>query len=522
MLLSLCAVAGITGFVHLRSLEGEILGWDDSRALVENTHWRGLGWDNIKYDFTATDMQMYRPLTWLSYGADYVRTGMDARGFHLTNLLLHVAVACALWAVSLRWLKSLAPETDGSAAAAIAALVALAFSLHPLRVGVVAWLSARADLLAALFLLLASLAWLRWMERRGGTASRLLWHLLFAASLLSKPMALGAPLGWWLVQRWWRARREEAGAEARPASLIDLGVGLLLSAAVTGPLLLAKGAVSNSRAMPELPASAAFASLHNAVFPLWKTLWPFRLGFYEPAYPFNPFAGPYVLGAIAAAALLGLVFWLRRRLAGLAVVAAVYLLLIAPVLGFIPFGYELVADRFSYVPALAWSVALAVPMAAATMRWNAQRRWMWLGALVTWLGAMSFLSWKQTAIWKSNESYWLHNWALNPNSALANAGMGDMMLRQNRIAEAKRYYERTRELLPTYAPVNLGLGFIDLVENRPHQAIEKLSIYLRNRPDHRAAREWIMHAYERAGKKREAEAVRQMLKLEDELESRRR
>lgn len=519
--LLLVAVAILTACVHQRSLRGTLLGWDDRRALVEHHQWRGLGWENVRYDFTTTDMQMYRPLTWLSYGADAALTGMDPRGFHRTNLLLHVAVAGALFALILLWLGSLAPETDGIARAVISAALALAFALHPLRVGVVAWVSARADLLAALFLLLASLAWLRWMARRGGLGARLAWHLLFAASLLAKPVALGAPLVWWLVQRWWARRREAMGAPTRAPSLLDAGVGLLLSLAVSWPLLLAKGAVPNDRALPELPASAAFAALHNAVFPVWKTLWPSGLGFYEPAFPFDPFAREYVLGAIAAVLLGGIVWWLRRRIPGVAVAVAAYLLLLAPVLGFVPFGYELVADRFSYVPALTWSVALAVPLAAA-VRWQP-----WAGRvgallLVAWLGAMAVSSWIQTTIWRDDESFWRHNWALNPRSALANAGMGDVMLRQNRVDEAKRYYHRTLALLPSYTPVELGLGFIDLIEHRPEQAIEKLSLYLRERPDNRAAREWIMAAYAQAGHAREAAAVRQMLQREDQLESQRR
>ena len=70
--------------------------------------------------------------------------GPRCRGYHLTNLGLHVATALAVYAVTrelvgVAWDGQLAAH-GGALAAAVAAL---AFALHPLRAEPVAWLSAR-------------------------------------------------------------------------------------------------------------------------------------------------------------------------------------------------------------------------------------------------------------------------------------------------------------------------------------------------------------------------------------------
>lgn len=508
--LALFLVMLAAAVTHLPSLHGGILGWDDRRALEASTGWRGLGWANLRYDFTATDMAMYRPLTWLSYGLDYALRGMDAHGFHRTNLALHVLVAGLLLLVIRRWLLLLGRGRWFWPAV----LATLAFTLHPVRVQVVAWISARADALCAVFLLAATVAWLHWL-RHARPWARVLWHLLFVASLLSKPVALLAPLVWWLGHRY-LSSRAAVRAPGR-AALADGALGLVFAGAVTVPLLFAKSVVTNGGGVPELPASAAFAALHNAVFPLWKTLAPYPLGYYEPAYPFRPLELPYVVGAVAAMALAALVFQARRRAPGLVLVALAYLALLAPMLGIVPFGYELVADRFSYLPTLVWSIGLAALVGAQPER----RARIIGGAAVAWLTVMACLSWRQCGIYRDDSTFWAHNHAHFPSSGMANAGMGDVMMTQSCFDEARRFYLRARELQPEYTGVMLGLGAIALVENRPEDAIAALEIYLRSRPDHRGAREDIMRAYQAAGRVREARAVAEMLRREDELRRRR-
>src|ERR1043166_813898 len=51
---------------------GELLTWDDQANFVENTAWRGLSWENLRWMATTFYMGHYQPLTWASFGLQHV------------------------------------------------------------------------------------------------------------------------------------------------------------------------------------------------------------------------------------------------------------------------------------------------------------------------------------------------------------------------------------------------------------------------------------------------------------------
>ena len=63
--------------------------WDDDVNLLDNPHYRGLGWSHIRWMFANTLTGHYIPVTWLSFGLDYTIWGMNPIGYHLTNVVLH-------------------------------------------------------------------------------------------------------------------------------------------------------------------------------------------------------------------------------------------------------------------------------------------------------------------------------------------------------------------------------------------------------------------------------------------------
>ena len=82
----------------------------------------------------------YVPLSWMTLGLDYLLWGMNPRGYHLTNLVLHAGATVMFYWVERRVLtRALEPESSTSFAPAravdlSAAFAALCFSIHPLRV----------------------------------------------------------------------------------------------------------------------------------------------------------------------------------------------------------------------------------------------------------------------------------------------------------------------------------------------------------------------------------------------------
>ena len=80
-------VALITFVVFSPALRNGFVNWDDLETLVENQNFRGLTWSHLRWMFTTFHMGHYQPLSWVTFGLDYLLWGMDAFGYHLTNIL---------------------------------------------------------------------------------------------------------------------------------------------------------------------------------------------------------------------------------------------------------------------------------------------------------------------------------------------------------------------------------------------------------------------------------------------------
>ena len=65
----------------LPALGGAFLNWDDEENLVANPHYRGLGAAQLRWMWSAVHMGHYIPVTWLTFGLDYLLWGMNPAGY---------------------------------------------------------------------------------------------------------------------------------------------------------------------------------------------------------------------------------------------------------------------------------------------------------------------------------------------------------------------------------------------------------------------------------------------------------
>ncbi|KAJ1419883.1 hypothetical protein B484DRAFT_453258 [Ochromonadaceae sp. CCMP2298] len=147
-----CLLLAITAaLLYANSLFGAFI-WDDRAAVVKNRDVLGdtpLS-DLLLHDFWGTDItredshKSYRPLTVASFRLDHALYGLDAFGFHATNVALYALTCLAVYAVMSQWINS--------AGARVAAVL---FVLHPVHTEAVASIVGRADVLCGLFYALA-------------------------------------------------------------------------------------------------------------------------------------------------------------------------------------------------------------------------------------------------------------------------------------------------------------------------------------------------------------------------------
>ncbi|EDY17449.1 Tetratricopeptide TPR_4 protein [Chthoniobacter flavus Ellin428] len=185
--------------VYAPALNGTLV-WDDYYLVRENPFFRSpvFSLEVFRhYLFFESFSTYYRPVQNWSYMLDYWIWRGSPFGYHCTNILIHSLSGFLLYLLLRRLLPGLMPKTaDGQRPRcdAAALLLALIWVVHPIHNAAVAYISGRADSLAALFSLSAWLLLLKAMEPGEPVWKKATLALLSAVSLLiglcSKEIAL--------------------------------------------------------------------------------------------------------------------------------------------------------------------------------------------------------------------------------------------------------------------------------------------------------------------------------------------
>ncbi len=174
--------------------------WDDTALILRDPlirSWRLIpeGFQHFLFtDATASDF--YRPIQRLTYALDYGVFAFRPAGYHLTNILWHIAAALALFLLGDELLGLFGVEERKRRS--IAFLAALAWAIHPVHTAAVVYVSGRADPLAAAFGFLGLYAGIRSLR----TTSKNRWVLLFVAGALFLLSALSKETGIIFVLLW--------------------------------------------------------------------------------------------------------------------------------------------------------------------------------------------------------------------------------------------------------------------------------------------------------------------------------
>jgi Flp pilus assembly protein TadD len=461
--LTLALLAAATCATFAGVLRNGWIFFDDPRYVYENPHVnQGLKLGNVLWFLTHAHGENWHPLTSWSHMLDVQLFGLEPAGPHAVNLALHALNAVLLVLVLYRltgwWWRSMA--------------VGALFALHPLRVESVAWVSERKDVLSGLLFLLTLEAYRRWVARPGRLRYAALM-VVFVLGLMAKPMLVTVPFVLVLLDVWPLGRlagraghaaaggERGAGAPARPLLGLIAEKWPLLALAATSAVVTflvqhAGGAVAS---VGSISLERRFA---NAPISCWayvgKTLWPSRLAAFYPMGP-QPGLVPILAtsGGLVLATLLVLA-WARRR-PYLAVGWLWYLGMLVPVIGLIQVGAQAYADRYTYLPVIGLVLALAWGVADLVAR-SRPGRIAAASACVLLLAALSAVTVRQVALWKSTWTLFSHTLAVTRDNPVAHQNLGDVLLKRGEALPAKQHYEETIRLAPGFADARNKLGSI--------------------------------------------------------------
>ena len=445
---------------------------------------------------------IWMPLTWLSYKADLAVAGwLDGGGerpggapaevacrrraaahrlMHAHSVLVHAVNAVLLWCL-LR--LALARGFGGGRSVLeldlVAGAAALFWAVHPLRCESVCWIASRKDVLSMMWLLLALIAWARrrWTAAVG----------CFVLSAMCKPSAMVfAPLAfvldWTLlrevdpigdvravraaadpVRAAWRAGRRYLRYLLPAAMSAGLAVFAGWAQAQGGAMFLFGGLPVKARL---LNAAAAFGIYVK------NTAWPLDLA-PLPLYRWPEMPRFWWQGILVCAATGGLVLWrlrARRGGAGDWLLAGLlwYSAAVVPFLGLKAFGVEPFADRFSYIPAVGFSLMLAGALCAARGRWRAP-------AGVVLVLALGLCAGRQSGFWRDDGALFRRCLAVEGDGhydAWANLGLWHFEFGHD-LERARECFARALALNPARAGRVYPTYFLTLYELGDREGMRK-------------------------------------------------
>ncbi len=458
-------VVGLTVLAFLPALHHEFLGWDDAKNYLDNPHYRGLGPRQLAWMFTTFHMGHYIPVTWISFGLDYLLWGMDSSGYHLTNILFHAATALAFYFLSLRLLGAARLGVTDSDLRIGSSLAALLFAIHPLRAESVAWVTERRDVLSGLFYVLSLIAYLKALDGRDRPSPRWYWTSVgfFAGGLLSKSIVVSLPVILLALDVYPLQRLGGERGWRHTSVWLEKVPYFALGAAATVIGFLALFTLGNTRSLAEMgPLYRTVLSIYGLAFYLWKSAMPFGL---SPLYQLDFTVTWLHFGAVGG--LLGVAVLVRRRWPAFTVATIAYIATLLPVLGIFQNGPQAAADRYTYLAGLGWAVIVG---GLAARRWAG--RDMIRVVLSIWVVAMLPLTWQQVAIWHDSATLWSHAIALAPQNHAAHFNLAGAHEEAGRYAAAVAEYAEVARLSNRFR----GRWYITIGWNYEKAKVDRLAL----------------------------------------------
>lgn len=435
--ISLMLVAVIAIITSLNTLWGEFV-YDDTMTILEDK--RIQDWHQI-FHWTP------RHIRTITYIIDYHLWGLNPFGFHLTNLILHIACCLLLYCLINLILKK--PQ--------IALFTSLLFAAHPVHSEAVSVISHRKDLLAMFFYCLAFILYLQ-----GMTATFLKKGLLLVSSAISYFLAMFSkevsavclPLTIFLYH--FLFEPSKTSSILKKYWLYFLAVFILIilffiklnvfgRASSPSNILM----VTNNATNEYLPVF--YTMLKSFLTYLRLLLFPCNLFMnYEVPISMNLFEPRVIAGALIIIAII--FFWITtyRQLPAICFAIAWVIVGWLPTSNILPLVQFFVAERFMYVPSVGFCLILSIGINKLSQR----KKDIAIILLIIILAIYIPLSIKRNADWNNMYSLRL-DWcqkvlANDPNSIDAHFRLGVIYSTQKQHQEAIAEFKRVIEIAPNH------------------------------------------------------------------------
>ena len=526
---SLALITAVGLFAYAGSFRG-LFVLDERTAIVDNPNIRSLA-----TSFTAPPGVGLggRPVVSFSFALNYAlaaAAGRDAFtppppgfppeatdllyrnlwGYHAANLAIHVLTAFAIFGIARQTFGGgRLRGTFGTAATALALVIAAIWIAHPLNTGSITYVAQRVESLMGLFyaatLYSAVRAW-DGPRERAWTAAAI---ASCALGMGTKEVMVSAPImvalydfvfmtgeAGGLAGVWKRRWRLYAGLAATWVLLAVFVVTTTRSASVG---FFLKG--WTPWLYLQTQAGVIVHYLRLVFVP-----WPLVLDYEWPAAA--SFGGVLPQAGFLAALFAGTVWGLVRR-APAAWLGALFFLVLAPSSSVLPIVTEVAAEHRMYLP-LAAVIAVAVAGVYVAGR-RVTGRTGGSGAQVLRVAGVAvaalavagcvYLTRARNLDYHSLERIWAVTVAARPQNSRALANLGATLVEQGRPAEAEPYLRRAVAVRPDYPEAQSGLGVALCMQGRLEEGVTHLERAVALEPDYRDAYRNLGEAFGAMGRR---------------------
>jgi tetratricopeptide (TPR) repeat protein len=438
-LLIQAAVIVLAGlWIYSPTYHGDWL-WDDDSLVTKNPEVLSGSLEGLLAIWANPSGFDYFPLTYSALWLQQILFKTQPTGYHVTTILLHVTSGLLLWALLGKM------KIPGGWAAA------LLFMIHPVCVESVAWVSETKNTLSTALFLASCIFWVKQDDEEPGPGRERLYLaslVFFLLAMFAKTTVVAMPV-LTLLYAWWKRGGVtiQDAVRAAPMFLISLVLGLVT-------IQYQWGRAIGTEALPigGIGSRIAIAGL-AILFYLATTIWPIRLLPIYPRWDVDPpqawqFLPWLLLGAGA--------WWIwknRGTTWGRAAILALgfFLLMIAPVLGFVNFSFmrlTWVADHFLYLPMIG-PITLLTAAAATWLERRDDREQAVFTAMAA--GLMLFLavnSFFYAINWIDEDHLWEHTVARNNDAWIAHDRLGVLKLNRKDLDGAFDHFREATQVRP--------------------------------------------------------------------------
>lgn len=478
----------ILGFaVYGNSLNGKFL-LDDYNLVRDNVYIRSFSHTPkiLSRDIGAAsgeEYNYYRPLQMFTYMIDYSLWKLDVRGYHLTNILLHISTVLALYRLIFMIFED----------RILSLFMSLLFLVHPIHTEAVVFISARDNSLATLFILLCFISYTTLLHKQD-LGSYLLTLLCYTLALLSKETSLMLPV-LLLLYHYTFKKKIKVGAfvciVSTACGYILLRLTLLRSSAFRVPGI--------NEVFEKIPGFFAALTDYAANLAL-----PFHLHLSLREKPFC-WSNPKVL--VGMAILISLLMYalrMRNRNRLIFFCVAWFFVGLLPASSIYPLG-SYMAERWLYLPSIAFFLILAKGLCLACRAQKLKTPTTLF--IVSLLFFYCCLTIKQNTYWREPVAFYKRTLRYSPGSYRLYDDLGVSYYDIGQDKEAIAAYKKAIEINPEYESVynNLGNAYYNI--GKKNEAIAAYKRALEINPRYGKTYYNLANIYYDIGRKEDAVAL---------------